>query len=309
MQSDSIDLASGKLSSLSGGHAKQPWTAVDVLRPVSSKSRRLFGIELEDGYNNDNIFELPESGAAKHVSRSHDFALALPDPDVPSDEGEEYGLDLAKISPGIPSPALLLPPAAAIPVSSGFRDVAPTSAPLRFAPPPLHLPSTNKRLPPTPTSPTAVVESSRADLDRRRRRSASVSGASVDDASGAPPSSEYDEDEDVGDERVTKRDGSPRAPSARDGLSASPPQSAYDVVLDDLDDEEAPEEDGGEAAESATIHRRRGDENHMTFLADESDEETSAWRRSRGSGVELRAVEPAHVRSGRGGAASDRWRT
>jgi hypothetical protein len=275
----------GELSSLSG-HAK-PWASVDVC-PASSQSRRLFGIELEGGgsYDSNAMFELPGSGAAKHVSRTHDFALALPDPDAPSDDGDECGLDLDRTSPAYPSPALLLP--AAVPVRSGARDVQLSAAATsRFVTPPLH---TNKRLPPTPSSP-AAAEAPRPDLDRRRRSSASVSGA--------PPSSEYADD---GDEAEAR--GRWRRTSAH-GLSVSPARSGCDAVLDDLDP-------AGEAAESATIHRRRGDESHMTFLADESDEEASAGRRSEegdAAAVELLRVEPAHVKRERGGAAFDRWRT
>ena len=109
MQSDSIDLATGKLSSLSG-HTK-PWASVDV-RPASSKPRRLFGIEFEGGssYDGNAIFELPASGAAKHVSRTHDFALALPDPDAPSDDDDQYGLDLLRTSLADPEPRPPPPP-------------------------------------------------------------------------------------------------------------------------------------------------------------------------------------------------------
>jgi hypothetical protein len=301
MQSDSIDITTGKLSSLST-HAK-PWASVDI-RPASSKSRRLFGIELDGGdstttsggYNGNSIFELPAAGAGapKHISRTHDFALALPDPDAPSEEGEEYGCDLDKISPGIPSPALLLPGAA--PISSVIRgghdiELATVPAPTvpRYAPPPLRLP-TNKRLPPTPAA--------AAELDRRRH--SSISRASDD----APPSSEYEDDDQHHHHPTTTTTTinaqRPRRPVSAHDLATSPPRSEYGVALDDLDLVVDERDDAGDAAESATIYRRRGDENHMTFLADESDEEASAWRKSRGA-VELRSLEPAHVQ--------ERWRT
>jgi hypothetical protein len=300
VQSDT-DNTTGKLSSLSN-HAK-PWSSGD--RPPSSKSRRLFGIEIDSSNNyNDTISVLPGSGSTMHGSRAHDFALALPDPGAP-DADDDY---LDKMSPGIPSPALLLPEAAALaaalpPLSGGgpraYRDVpvdrnvdlalpkTPTSS--RFALAPLRLSSTaNKRLPPTPTggadeNQNKTGDAPRSDLDRRRV-------STIDDgASESRP-----EEEEVEEEEDDKR-----SPNSVHDLSSSPPQSDYDVVLDD---------------ESSSLHRRRGDESHMTFLVDESDEES--WRKSLGAAggaekqqnIELRSLEPAHVKEQKRGAF-DRWRT
>lgn len=315
MASDSIDLAAGKLSNLSN-HAK-PWASVDA-PPASSKSRRLFGIEIggrnassDSVYGNasNDIFELPGSIVTGHRSRTHDFALALPDPDAPSEEGEEYALDLDKISPGIPSPALLLPAAAAPPVSRGVP-----ATPSRFALPPLRLPAAaNKRLPPTPHSPVDS-EQARAELDRRRSVSDVASSAGDGGAaSSAPPSpSQYDDDEEEAEESKHNRSASR---TSAHYLSSSPALSDYDVVVDERSAELGTTLDDAadEAAESATIHRRRGD-NHMTFLADDSDEEASARRKSQGgvaaTAVELQNLEPAARPKGRERTGTfDRWRT
>ena len=167
----------------------KPWASVDV-RPAPSKSRPIISIELEGGssYDSNGIFELPGSGAAKHASRTHDFALALPDPDAPSDDGDEYGLDLDRTSPGIPSPAFLLP-AAAAPVARA----APRRRRRASRPCPRARPRTESLPAHALSSPTAA-SAPRPDPGR----AAAPRASGDDDASGPPPSSEYADDGDEG---------------------------------------------------------------------------------------------------------------